>query len=66
MLLFANQHGTKPRFEIQPITWYRGGDDVCFTKAFECFIKKGPKEGASCHTLKIQGRASLTTMLTCC
>ena len=39
-VLLADQHGTKPRFQIQPISWYRGGDDVRFWKAFDGFIKK--------------------------
>ena len=40
VLLLADQHGTKPRFQIQPISWYRGGDDVHFSRAFDGFIKK--------------------------
>ena len=40
VLLLADQHGTKPRFQIQPTSWYRRGDDARFSKAFDGFIKK--------------------------
>ena len=40
VLLLGDQHGTKLRLQIQPISWYRGGDDARFTKAFDAFIKK--------------------------
>ena len=40
VLLLAAQHGTKPRFRIQFISWYRGADDVRFSRAFDGFIKK--------------------------
>ena len=40
VLLLAHHHGTKPRFQVQPISWYRGGDDVCFVKSFNGFVKK--------------------------
>ena len=40
VLLLADQHGTKPRLQIQPISWYRGGDDVRFWRAYDGFITK--------------------------
>ena len=40
----VSQFGSKPRFQIQPVAWYRGANVTSMTAVYEVWIKKTHKE----------------------
>ena len=40
----VSQLGSKPRFQIQPVEWYRGADSTNMSAVYEVWIKKTHKE----------------------
>ena len=49
----VSHFGSKPRFQIQPISWYQGLDSTCMAAVYEVWIKKGPQRNMVAYAVYI-------------